>query len=51
MGEYYNSMLTIETKRLLLRPLEENDAEAIYHNINHDKKVIHLNEGTKYYNY
>lgn len=40
MEEYYNSMLTIETKRLLLRPLEENDAEAIYHNINHDKKVL-----------
>lgn len=40
MKDYYIENATIETKRLVLRPLEEMDALAIYHNINHDKKVL-----------
>ncbi|MBQ1477574.1 MAG: GNAT family N-acetyltransferase [Erysipelotrichaceae bacterium] len=38
--EFFDKEAVIETERLILRRLREEDALAIYHNINHDKEVL-----------
>ena len=40
ISEFYDPEARIETERLILRPLEESDALAIYRNINHDQEVL-----------
>lgn len=36
----YVENTTLDTKRLLLRPLQESDNEALFQNITHDKAVL-----------
>lgn len=38
--EIYEEGLVLESENIILRDLREDDALAIYHNINHDKKVL-----------
>ena len=40
MIEYYDRNAVLTTERLILRPLQESDASAIFHNIYHDKEVL-----------
>lgn len=40
MEDFYQENTILETERLILRPLIEEDALPIYHNINHDKEVL-----------
>ena len=38
--DFYDPEAVIETEHLLLRPLMDEDAKAVFHNINHDKDVL-----------
>ncbi len=38
--DFYDPEAKIETKRLLLRPLESGDSKAIFRNISHDRDVL-----------
>ena len=38
--EYYDKDAVLETERLILRPLREEDTSAIWRNINHDREVL-----------
>ena len=37
---FFDPTVVLETERLILRRLQEDDTLAIYHNINHDKDVL-----------
>ena len=40
MNEYYDQNAVLTSERLTLRPLREDDASAIFHNIYHDREVL-----------